>query len=81
MRIFLAVIAVNAILFFAHNLLYTYVTPLLLDHGLATGNLSIALLLTGSVSIVGLWGRGSLSIPDRQQACWAVVVLCSSAWG
>ncbi|GBQ50562.1 MFS transporter [Komagataeibacter sucrofermentans] len=60
MRIFLVVIAVNAILFFAHNLLYTYVTPLLLDHGLATGNLSIALLLTGSVSIVGLWGVGQL---------------------
>ena len=58
MRIFLIVVAVDAVFFFAHNLLYTYVTPLLLDHGLTTGTLSLALLLTGAVSILGLWGAG-----------------------
>ena len=58
MRIFLIVVAVDAVFFFAHNLLYTYVTPLLLDHGLTTGTLSLALLLTGTVSILGLWGAG-----------------------
>lgn len=58
MRIFLVVVAVDAVFFFAHNLLYTYVTPLLLDHGLTTGTLSLALLLTGAVSILGLWGAG-----------------------
>ncbi|GEB39412.1 MFS transporter [Gluconacetobacter liquefaciens] len=58
MRVFLVVVAVDAVFFFAHNLLYTYVTPLLLDHGLTTGTLSLALLLTGAVSILGLWGAG-----------------------
>ncbi len=58
MRIFLIVVAVDAVFFFAHNLLYTYVTPLLLDHGLTAGTLSLALLLTGTVSILGLWGAG-----------------------
>ncbi|MBB2166785.1 MFS transporter [Gluconacetobacter aggeris] len=58
MRIFLIVVAVDAVFFFAHNLLYTYVAPLLLDHGLTAGTLSIALLLTGGVSILGLWGAG-----------------------
>ncbi|MBB2205497.1 MFS transporter [Gluconacetobacter takamatsuzukensis] len=58
MRIFLVVVAVDAVFFFAHNLLYTYVAPLLLDHGLTSGTLSIALLLTGALSILGLWGAG-----------------------
>ncbi|MEZ7137743.1 MFS transporter [Komagataeibacter sp. SM21] len=66
MRIFLVVVAVNAVFFVAHNLLYTYVTPLLLAHGLTTGALSVALLLTGAVSILGLWGAGQ--IIDRHPA-------------
>lgn len=66
MRNFLIVVGVDAIFFFAHNLLYTYVTPLLLDHGLSSNVLSIALLLTGAVSILGLWGAGHLV--DRRPA-------------
>lgn len=66
MRTFLIVVAVNAVFFFAHNLLYTYVTPLLLEHGLPDGALSIALLLTGALSILGLWGAGQ--IVDRRPA-------------
>lgn len=66
MRTFLIVVGVDAIFFFAHNLLYTYVTPLLLDHGLSSNVLSIALLLTGAVSILGLWGAGHLV--DRRPA-------------
>lgn len=66
MRIFLIVVAIDAIFFVAHNMLYTYVTPLLLAHGLPKGVLSIALLLTGAVSILGLWGAGQ--IVDRWPA-------------
>ena len=66
MRTFLIVVAVDAVFFFAHNLLYTYVTPLLLEHGLPDGALSIALLLTGGLSILGLWGAGQ--IVDRRPA-------------
>ncbi|OAG74317.1 sugar transporter [Gluconobacter japonicus] len=66
MRIFLMVVAIDAIFFVAHNMLYTYVTPLLLAHGLPMGVLSIALLLTGAVSILGLWGAGQ--IVDRWPA-------------
>ncbi|NHN89645.1 MFS transporter [Acetobacter conturbans] len=58
MRSFLLVVLVDAIFFLAHNLLYTYVTPLLLDHGLVESELSIALLITGSLSILGLWLSG-----------------------
>ncbi|MBO1323954.1 MFS transporter [Acetobacter sp. TBRC 12305] len=71
MRIFLVVVAVDAVFFFAHNLLYTYVTPLLLDHGLASGALSIALLMTGALSIVGLWGAGQ--VVDRRPALGMLV--------
>jgi predicted MFS family arabinose efflux permease len=66
MRTFLVVVLVDAVFFFAHNLLYTYVTPLLLEHGLSNGVLSIALLLTGGLSILGLWGAGQ--IVDRRPA-------------
>ncbi len=59
-RIFAIVISVNTIFFFAHNLLYTYVAPLLLAHGLPESDLSIALLITGAVSVFGLWGAGRL---------------------
>ncbi|MBS1075213.1 MFS transporter [Gluconobacter sp. Dm-73] len=65
-RIFGIVIGVNAIFFFAHNLLYTYVSPLLLAHGLPVHLLSIALLLTGLVSISGLWAAGQ--VVDRWPA-------------
>lgn len=57
-RIFGVVICVNAVFFFAHNLLYTYVSPLLLARGLPEQTLSIALLATGAVSILGLWAAG-----------------------
>ncbi|MCG4258377.1 MFS transporter [Acetobacter senegalensis] len=60
MRIFLVVVAVNVVFFFAHNLLYTYVSPLLLQHGLPESMLSVALLVTGGVSIFGLWGAGQM---------------------
>lgn len=66
MKIFLIVVAIDAIFFIAHNMLYTYVTPLLLAHGLPKSALSIALLLTGAVSILGLWGAGQ--IVDRWPA-------------
>lgn len=66
MHTFLVVVAVDAVFFFAHNLLYTYVTPLLLEHGLSSGALSVALLLTGALSILGLWGAGQ--IVDRRPA-------------
>ncbi|GBR02511.1 MFS transporter [Acetobacter oeni] len=59
-RIFAIVVAVNAVFFFAHNLLYTYVSPLLLAHGLPERDLSIALLITGAVSVLGLWAAGQL---------------------
>lgn len=59
-RIFAIVVAVNAVFFFAHNLLYTYVSPLLLAHGLPESELSVALLITGAVSVLGLWGAGQL---------------------
>ncbi|GBR67307.1 MFS transporter [Gluconobacter kanchanaburiensis] len=65
-RIFGVVICVNAVFFFAHNLLYTYVSPLLLVHGLPEHLLSIALLVTGAVSIFGLWGAGQ--VVDRWPA-------------
>ncbi|MFT9257501.1 MAG: MFS transporter [Acetobacter sp.] len=71
MRTFLVVVAVDAVFFFAHNLLYTYVTPLLLDHGLPDGALSIALLMTGALSILGLWGAGQ--IVDRRPALGMLV--------
>ncbi|BAK82820.1 major facilitator superfamily sugar transporter [Komagataeibacter medellinensis NBRC 3288] len=66
MRIFMVVVVVNGVFFIAHNLLYTYVTPLLLDHGLPGGALSAALLLIGGTSILGLWGAGQLV--DRNPA-------------
>ena len=66
MRIFLVVVAVDAAFFIAHNLLYTYVTPLLLLHELPKAALSIALLLTGAVSISGLWAAGQ--VVDRWPA-------------
>ena len=59
-RAFSVVVLVDAIFFFAHNLLYTYVTPLLLQHGLPETDLSILLLITGSLSIVGLWLSGMM---------------------
>ncbi|AAW60462.1 MFS transporter [Gluconobacter oxydans] len=65
-RIFGVVIGVNAVFFFAHNLLYTYVSPLLLAHGLPEHLLSVALLITGGVSIFGLWGAGQ--VVDRWPA-------------
>lgn len=66
MRIFGVVVCVNAVFFFAHNLLYTYVSPLLLAHGLPETMLSLALLLTGAVSVLGLWGAGQ--VVDRWPA-------------
>jgi len=66
MRIFLVVVVVDAVFFFAHHLLYTYITPLLLAHGLSTGTLSIALLMTGGFSILGLWAAGL--VVDRRPA-------------
>ncbi|GAD10121.1 arabinose efflux permease [Gluconobacter frateurii NBRC 103465] len=66
MRVFLVVVAIDALFFVAHNLLYTYVTPLLLLHGLPKSALSVALLLTGVVSISGLWAAGQ--IVDRWPA-------------
>ncbi|MBB2203321.1 MFS transporter [Gluconacetobacter tumulisoli] len=65
-RIFAVVVAVNAVFFFGHNLLYTYVSPLLLRHGLPERALSIALLVTGAVSVFGLWGAGQ--VVDRWPA-------------
>lgn len=66
MRIFMAVVVVNGVFFIAHNLLYTYVTPMLLEHGLPDRALSAALLLIGGTSILGLWGAGQLV--DRNPA-------------
>lgn len=65
-RNFGLVVLVNVVFFFAHNLLYTYVTPLLLQHGVAENDLSVVLLITGSLSIVGLW-MASLMV-DRYPA-------------
>lgn len=39
-RNFGLVVLVNVVFFFAHNLLYTYVTPLLLQHGVAENDRS-----------------------------------------
>lgn len=59
-RVFAVVIAVNTLFFLGHNLLYTYVSPLLMSHGLPESALSIALLITGGVSILGLWAAGQM---------------------
>ncbi|QDH16535.1 MFS transporter [Swingsia samuiensis] len=66
MRLFLIVTAVDAIFFLGHNLLYTYVAPLLLDHGLPSNLISVALLVSGALSILGLWGAGQ--VVDRWPA-------------
>lgn len=66
MRIFLIVVSVDGVFFFAHNLLYTYITPLLLQHGLPGSLLSVALLIAGVVSIAGLWLAGQ--VVDRSPA-------------
>ncbi|AQS84342.1 MAG: MFS transporter [Acetobacter aceti] len=76
-RNFGLVVLVDVVFFFAHNLLYTYVTPLLLQHGVADNDLSVVLLVTGSLSIVGLW-LASLMV-DRRPAlgllCAGVLML------
>lgn len=59
-RIFAIVVTVDALFFFAHNLLYTYISPLLLAHGLPDSALSIALLMTGAISLTGLWAAGQV---------------------
>ncbi|EHH68739.1 MFS transporter [Gluconobacter morbifer] len=66
MRAFLAVVLVNVLFFIAHNLAYTFVAPLLLKHGIHENQLSLALLVTGAVSIMGLWGAAQFV--DRSPA-------------
>ncbi|MDT8871813.1 MFS transporter [Komagataeibacter rhaeticus] len=81
MRIFMVVVVVDGVFFIAHNLLYTYVTPLLLDHGVAAGALSLALLLTGGISILGLWGAGHLVDRNPAMGVLAGDWPCWWAWG
>jgi predicted MFS family arabinose efflux permease len=71
-RSFGLVVLVDVVFFLAHNLLYTYVTPLLLQHGVTENDLSIVLLITGSLSIVGLW-MASLMVDH----CPAIGLLCA----
>lgn len=49
---------VNALAFFGHYALYTYVSSVLLDAGVAEGAIGAALFLFGATGVIGLWLAG-----------------------
>lgn len=59
--------AVNAIVFFGHYALYTYVSTVLIGAGVAESAIGAALLLFGATGVVGLWLAG-LVIDRRPRA-------------
>lgn len=59
-RDFGLILTVTTGFFFAHNLVYTYIAPVLVAHGLAQATLSLDLLAIGVCSLAGLWGAGQL---------------------
>ncbi|MCE2563642.1 MFS transporter [Komagataeibacter sp. FNDCF1] len=59
-RNFGLIMGVTAGFFFAHNLVYTYIAPVLLAHGLPESSISVDLLAIGVCSLAGLWGAGHL---------------------
>ncbi|MFD1720401.1 MFS transporter [Amnibacterium endophyticum] len=61
------VAVVNALVFFGHYSLYTYVSALLLTAGLPEGALGAVLFLLGGAGVVGLWLAG-LTIDRRPRA-------------
>jgi predicted MFS family arabinose efflux permease len=62
-----AAATVNAVAFFGHYALYTYVSSLLLGAGVAEGAIGAALFLFGATGVVGLWLAG-LIIDRRPRA-------------
>ncbi|MDT8871890.1 hypothetical protein RAA17_14150 [Komagataeibacter rhaeticus] len=59
-RDFGVILTVTTGFFFAHNLVYTYIAPVLVAHGLPQATLSLDLLAIGVCSLAGLWGAGQL---------------------
>lgn len=57
-RAFAWVISANALFFVGHNVVYTYIAPLLMAHGLPETSVSVALLIIGVFSLSGLWASG-----------------------
>ncbi|WP_077931029.1 MFS transporter [Acetobacter persici] len=58
MRAFGWVVAANAMFFLAHNVVYTYIAPVLMAHGLPEQSVSLALLIIGVLGLSGLWASG-----------------------
>ncbi len=62
-RAFAWVVTANAIFFLGHNVVYTYIAPVLMAHGLPESSVSVALLIIGVFSLSGLWA--SSQVVDR----------------
>jgi predicted MFS family arabinose efflux permease len=62
-----AVGAVNIVLFLGQYVFYTYVSPYLIDRGLAESSVGSVLLLFGAAGLIGLWLAG-LVIDRRPRA-------------
>lgn len=58
MRAFVQAILANALFFLAQNVLYTYIAPVLMAHGLSEASVSVDLLVIGACSLSGLWAAG-----------------------
>ena len=74
--------AVNALAFFGHYALYTYVSAVLLRAGVAEGAIGAALFLFGATGVIGLWLAG-LVIDRRPRAGFlgalVLAALCTAA--
>jgi predicted MFS family arabinose efflux permease len=74
--------AVNALAFFGHYALYTYVSSVLLGAGVPEGAIGAALFLFGATGVIGLWLAG-LVIDRRPRAGFiaalVLAALCTAA--
>jgi predicted MFS family arabinose efflux permease len=73
-----AAASVNALAFFGHYALYTYVSSVLLAAGVAEGAIGAALFLFGATGVIGLWLAG-LVIDRRPRAGFLAALVLAAA--
>lgn len=69
-------IGVTSVLFLAHNLLFSFMAPILVAHGLSRTWLGLVLLIISGTSLVGVWFAGRMvDKRPRQGALIATVAM------
>jgi|GEM_PF-5724655 len=70
-RTFFWAISVTTVMFTARNLLYTFMAPILVEHGLAEAWIGLVLLIISFASLLGVWYSGKVVDKSPRRGAFA----------